>query len=130
MEAEDILWVLPYLILAGVMYSIYLWKTARGKSLLAQSRSLIEAGDQRGGIHLLKEALWKANEKPNLEQQILDEFTRIYQSRGISYDNQDYIVLIDQFRELSKKGSTKALDEMKKVQSLKKQLIDRMPDIA
>jgi len=130
MEAEDILWVLPYAILAAVLYSIYLWKTARGRGLLARSQSLIGAGNLREGVHLLKEALWKANEKPDLEQSILDELTKAYQASGKPFDAHDYILLIGQFRELSKKGSTKAIEEMKKVQKLKKQIIDRMPDVS
>lgn len=130
MEAEDILWVLPYVILIAVLYSIYLWKTARGKKLLAQGRELIRAGNSREGVRLLKEALWKANQKPDLELAILDELVNAYKGCGVIFDAHDYIVLVNQFRELNKKGSGKAVDELKKVQKLKKQVIDRMKDVS
>jgi len=130
MEAEDILWVLLYAILAAVLYAIYWWKTSRVRSLLGKSQSLIAVGNLRKGVHLLKEALWKTNENPDLEQSILDELAKAYQARGVSFDSQDYILLIGQFRELSKKGSTKAIEEMKKVQKLKRKIIDRMPDVS
>ena len=130
MEIEDLFWVLPYALLAVVMYSLYFWKTARGRSLLAKSRELIDAGKLPEGADLLKEALWKANEKPELEHAILDELANVYQVCGHSFDSQDYVLLISQYQGLEKKGSTKSLQELQKVQMLKKQVIDGMPKVA
>jgi len=130
MEAEDILWALPYLILAAVLYSIYLWKTARGRNLLTKAQSLLSSGDTGQAVDLLKQALWKANEKEELERSILAELDRAYRSRSIPFDSHDYVLLIGQFQELKKKGSTKAMAELKKVQALKKKLIEYMPEVS
>ncbi len=129
MEAVDVLWILPYVVLVAVFYLIYAWKTARGRRLLAKARTVSSSGNVREAVRLLKEALWKANEKPGLERSILNDLAQEYRSRGISFDLQDYLILIEQFQDLSKKGSTKAMEELKQVQALKKQIIERMPNI-
>lgn len=130
MEAEDILWIVPYAILAVGCGSIYVWKTMRAKRLLARAQSADSSGDPNGRADLLKTALRKANEKPELERSILNELAALYRSCDVSFDARDYRILVEQFQELSRKGSTKAIEELKQIQALKKQIIDRMPRIS
>ena len=98
MQPADLLWALPYLILAAVLGSIYWWRTARGRSLLAKGSALTDAGRVREAVVTLKAALRKANQKPDLEQAILDELARAYKAGGVAFDPGDYLLLVGQFR--------------------------------
>ncbi len=129
MDGEAFIWALPYILIAAVMYSIYVFKTSRGKDLFKKAKQAINQGDLAEGVTLLKQALWKANEKPNLEHEILNELNRAYQEKTIVFDCRDYQVLISHYEQLAGKSSHKAISEIKKVQALKKQLIDKMPDL-
>jgi hypothetical protein len=133
MEAEDIiesiLWASPFIVLAIIGYSMYFWKTIQGKKLLSKGTSLIDAGCLPQGVNVLKDALWKANEKPELERAIIQKLDRVYKQKNISFDSNNYLVLVTQYRTLSKKKSYIALEEIKKVQALKKQILDKMPNI-
>jgi hypothetical protein len=130
MEGTEILGILFFFGIAGIMYSIYIWKTVRARRLFAKAKGSAGLGNPGERLRVLKDALWKANEDPHLENSILNEIIDIYRARNISFDSQDYKVLVSQYEQLSKKGSSKAFDEIIKVQTLKKKLIDRMPIIS
>lgn len=134
MESDDILRIVlpsvPIVIIMVVFYCIHLRKVARGRSLLAKAQSSLEYGNATDAVILLKQALWKANEKPELERSILAELGQAYQHRNVAFDPRDYLILVGQYELLAKKGTAKAIEELKKAQLLKKQLIDRMPDLA
>ena len=133
MNDEDILQIVvragPFVILTAVFYCIYLWKTTRARKLLTKATTSFGDANAREAVSLLKQALWKANEKPELERSILAKLGQAYQQWMIAFNESDYLILIGQFEQLSQKGSYKALQEVRKVQTLKKQLIDRMPDL-
>lgn len=136
MEAEDLLgavvWALPFLAIAGVFHAIALWKRTKGRGLHERGRQLVVSGDARDAREargVLLAALWKANEEPLMERRILADLDRIYREAGVAFSPDDYEVLIRQFEALSRKGSNKALGELKKVQGVKHELIGRMPPL-
>ena len=134
MEAEDIfesfVWALPFLMIACIYYGIAAWKKAKGRGLRDRALALLSSGNHGDAHDVLMQALWKANEEPRLERQILADMGRLYEKIGIRFSAEDYKLLIGQFEQLSKKGSYKAISEMKKVQALKKALIGKMPRVA
>jgi hypothetical protein len=134
MNGEDILesiaWAIPFLVIAAVFYAIAAWKKSKGRGLHRQAQLLLSSGRRNEARDVLLQALWKANEEPNLERQILADLGRLYGEIGTPFSPDDYEVLIGQYKQLKKKGSHKAISEMKKVQALKKELIDRMPRVA
>lgn len=119
----------PFVVLTVVLYCIYLWKTTRARKLLTKATSSFGDTNARDAVSLLKQALWKANEKPELERSILAKLGQTFQQGTIAFNEGDYLILIGEFEQLSQKGSYKALQEIRKVQTLKKQLIDRMPNL-
>ena len=133
MEMEDILegivWALPFLAIAGIYYVIAIWKKTKGKGLHARARELLDSGSYKEARDVLLQSLWKANETPQLERQILNDLSRVYENLGIAFESSNYKELIRQFEMMSSKHSQKAISEMKKIQALKKDLIDRMPRI-
>jgi hypothetical protein len=133
MEPEDfieaLIYAIPFGIIAIIYYLGYLKKTSKGRAFLNKANDLIKKGDLKQGVNLLKESLWKLNEKPELEKLIVNELDRIYQSKNLIFDKNDYLTLIEQYVILYKKGSNKALAEIKKVQYAKKAIIDSMPEI-
>ena len=64
-----------------------------------------------------------------METRILLSLSGIYKKNNINHDFDDYKKLIEQFKILDKKSSNKSMREMGKVNELKKELIDRMPDL-
>jgi hypothetical protein len=134
MSAEDllesILWAIPFLAIAGVLYAFAIWKKSKGKGLCAQARERLRSGQRGEARELFLQALWKANEEPSLERLILSDLSRLYGDVGPAFPGGDYEVLIGQFEQLSRKKSHKALSEMKQVQALKKELIGRMSRLA
>lgn len=134
MAADDILeclaYALPWLALAGVLYAFAFWKKSKGRKLHAEAREHLATGDLDEARDRLLQALWKANEEPEIERRILADLDVVCQRSQVDFRSDDYEVLILQFEQLSKKGSHKALAEMKKVQALKWRLIERMPAAA
>jgi inorganic pyrophosphatase/exopolyphosphatase len=120
---------LPFLIIAVVFYSIYLYKISKAKQLLSEAEEAEKDGNLASAVILLKQALWKANEKPEMEKRILLSLTDIFGKYQITLDTGDYEKLIEQFQILKKKSSRKSLQEMGKVNKLKKELITKMPDL-
>lgn len=133
MEASDIMeslaYALPFLAIAGVFYLIAARKKRLGRKLHAQAKHLLASGRDKEARELLLQALWKANEEPGLERQILDDLGQFFQEAWVDVLIDDYRLLVRQFEALAKKGSHKAISEMKKVQGLKQALIDRMPSV-
>lgn len=127
---EDFLIVIPFILIAIVFYTIYLFKVSKAKKLLSQAKEANTNGEYALAVTLFKKALWKANEKPEMEAIILSSLAGIYEKNGITFDPDDYETLIQQFQILKKKSSRKSLQEMGKVNKLKKQLIDRMPELS
>lgn len=127
---DSVAHALPFLALAGVFYLVALWKKSSGRSLHARAQQHLLAGNRKGALDDLRQALWRANEEPVLERRILTDLDALYRDAGLPFSAANYELLIEQFDRLSKKHSQKAHAEMKKVLALKKQLIDHMPALA
>lgn len=127
---ETLLWVSPFIVIAIVFYSIYLLKIRKAKQLHYEAEEAERNGEYATAVTLFKQSLWKANEKPEMETGILLSLTGIYKKHNIAFDAGDYEKLIEQFQTLKKKSSRKSLQEMGKVNKLKKELIDRMPELS
>ena len=127
---ETLLWISPFIVIAIVFYSIYLLKMRKAKLLHSEAEEAERNGEYATAVTLFKQSLWKANEKPEMETSILLSLTDIYKKHNIAFDNGDYEKLIEQFQTLKKKSSRKSLQEMGKVNKLKKELIDRMPELS
>jgi hypothetical protein len=127
---EVLLSVLPFAIIAAVFFGIYLFKVSKAKQFLGEAEEAEVRGEYAAAVELFKKALWKANEKPEMERAILGSLARIYSKHDIGFESGDYERLIEQFAVLKKKSSRKALKEMGQVNKLKKELIDRMPEVA
>ena len=133
MEFEDVLesvvWALPFLVIAAIFYGIAAWKKNKGQGFHAEAKQLLSQGNHKEARELLLQALWKANEIPQLERRILTDLGKLYEEINVAFDPGDYMVLIRQFEQLSTKKSHKAISEMKKVQAVKKGLIGGMPTL-
>lgn len=123
---ESVLYASPWLLVAALFYAIAWWKKRRGKDLFSEARELLAAGQVREARESLLSALSSANEEPQLESAILAELERCCTESSASICFEDYRALISQYQRLSRKGSHKALSELKQVQSAKSQLIGRM----
>jgi thioredoxin-like negative regulator of GroEL len=122
--------VLLFAGIAVIFYIIYLVKTSYAKKYLTEAENAMAAGNHLEAVTTFKKALWKANEKPEIEAKILDRLAELYQQHKIDHSFEEYHSLIKQFQVLSKKSSNKAIKEMGEVQSLKKKLIEKMPDLS
>jgi len=133
-DADDLLgsllWALPFFALAGALYAYGMHKQRRGRRLHARAQELLSGGDREQARATLLQSLWNANETPELERRILADLAGLYRDAGVSCDLNDYDVLVRQYEQLAKKHSQKALLELRAVQGLKRQLIDRMPRLA
>jgi hypothetical protein len=116
--------------IAVIFYIIYLVKTSYAKKYLTEAENAMVAGRHLEAVTIFKKALWKANEKPEIETKILDRLAELYQQHKINHSFEEYRSLIKQFQVLSKKSSNKAIKEMGEVQTLKKKLIEKMPDLS
>ena len=125
---EDFGMVFVWLGIAAIFFIIYLLKSANAQKSYSRAVEAKTRGDDVSAVKLFKQALWKANEKPDMETDIVSKLEELYNNRNIVYDFQDYKKLIEQFRILKKKSSQKSLREMGKVNKLKKDIIDRMPE--
>ena len=125
---EDFGMVFVWLGIAAIFFIIYLLKSAKAQKSYSRAVEAKTRGDDVSAVKLFKQALWKANEKPDMETDIVSKLEELYNNRNIVYDFQDYKKLIEQFRILKKKSSQKSLREMGKVNKLKKDIIDRMPE--
>jgi hypothetical protein len=123
---ESAVYALPWFLLAAIFYGFALWKKFRGQNLLSDARQLRTAGKTQEACGTYLNALWKANEEPRLEREILAELSQIYGGTNPKFRSGDYETLIVQFERLSKKGSHRAIAELKEVQSLKSHLIEQM----
>lgn len=65
-----------------------------------------------------------------MEERILLDLQEIFSKHAVDFNFQDYQKLIEQFQVLPKKSSNKDLRELGKVQDLKKEMIDKMPELA
>ncbi len=134
MQPEDFLeafaFAVPWFLLAGLFFAIAAWKKRKGGGLHAEARQLLAEGKDIEAHPVLLEALQSANEEPRIERGILADLGGVYQRAGIAFRADDYELLILQFEQLSKKGSHKAWSELKQVQALKFELIERMPKVA
>ena len=134
MQPEDVLQSVavaaPFFVIAAACYAVAIRKKRRGVGLQGKAHALMERGDDKTAREALLAALWSANEQPAIERRILDDLRQLYARSGVELQTDDYDLLIVQFERLSRKGSHKAWSELKQVQSLKHQLIDRMPKVA
>ena len=64
-----------------------------------------------------------------LERQILPDLGHVYEKLGVTFESSNYKELIRQFELMSLKHSQKAITEIKKIQALKRELINRMPRV-
>lgn len=115
--------------IAAVCFVLSKVKKGKAKRLTAEAESAWDAGNDSAAISLFKEALWKANEEPALEEKIIASLNALYSKVGIHWDFSGYEALVEQFKWLSKKSSNKAMRELGEVQGLKKEVLDRMPDL-
>jgi hypothetical protein len=132
MDGKEIIFVAPYLLLVVVGLCILAWKKWKkhhASRFFRQAERAEQRGERSEAVEAYKAALWKANESPSLELTILCRLAGIYDAAGVEVDFSDYKALIGQFQRLSGKHSGKALDELKQVQGLKKELIGRMPPL-
>lgn len=113
--------------IAVLFAGLYWWKLSTARKLLAGADEAIARGDPKGALEQLKEGLWRANEKGSLERAMLERIELLYSKHSVTWDGSDYRLLITQFEQLSRASSQAALEEMKQVQGLKQQLIERMP---
>lgn len=125
-----------HFIIAGVALVIYiilyfsnLKKKRKGRELYAKAKMEINSGNSGEAINTLKDALWKFIEDPKIEKSIIAELSQLYKSLQIPFEEKDYLILINQYQSLSKKGSNKALDEIIKVQKLKQRCLNNMPEL-
>ena len=105
-------------------------KEKKANTLSSRAFNAIADGDDKLAISLLKQALWQANESPQIEEPILSKLKELYKKHNIEHDFGDFEKLIEQFRILKKKSSMKSAKEIQKVVELKKALIDRMPELS
>lgn len=105
-------------------------KEKKANTLSSRAYNAIADGDDKLAISLLKQALWQANESPDIEEPILSKLKELYKNHTIEHDFGDFEKLVEQFRILKKKSSMKSAKEMQKVVELKKVLIDRMPELS
>ena len=127
---ESIVVAVPFLLLAALFYGLAARKKHKGKSFHSQAKQLIENGNDTEAREVLLRALWSANEEPHLERNILADLRELYTRVGIELETDDYDLLISQYESLSRKGSHKAWSDLKQVQALKSELIDRLPKVA
>lgn len=123
---ESILYASPWLLVAALLYSIALWKKRCGRNLHADARLLLSEGRSDEARENFLCALWKSNEEPQLEREILAELRQFFGDANRGFRPNDYEKLIRQFENLSKKSSHKAFSELKEVQTAKSHLIDQM----
>ena len=119
-----------FLGIAVIFGIIYFFKVAKAKKLYSEAVVAKTRGDDRLAVSLFKQALWKANEKPDMEWDILSNLKELYSKHKVEHDFGDYETLIEQFRTLAKKSSNKSMREMGEVNKLKQELIDRMPELS
>jgi hypothetical protein len=129
MEAGDFFLVFIFLGLAALAGLIYLVKMRKAKKHLTLAGEAKLRGDDKTAIILFKKALNHANEKPDMEAEILLQLEALYANNGLKYDFSDLNQLLEQTRVLSKKSSNKALRELGKVLKLKKEIVDEMPEL-
>lgn len=117
------------LIISIILYFSNLKKKRKGRELYAKAKMEINSGNSGEAINTLKDALWKFIEEPKIEKSIIAELSQLYKSLQIPFEEKDYLILINQYQSLSKKGSDKALDEIIKVQKLKQRILNNMPEL-
>jgi len=110
-------------------YIISKSKEKKANELSSKAFNAIADGDDKLAITLLKQALWKANESPDIGSPVLSKLKELFLKHNIEHDFGDYEKLIEQFRILKKKSSMRSAQEMKKVVELKKKLIDKIPEL-
>jgi hypothetical protein len=108
---------------------IYLIKMGKAKKHLEEAEEAKKRGDDKAAIVILKKALNNANEKPDMEASILMQLDTLYKKNGLEYDFSDFNKLTAQFQILKKKSSTKVLDDLLKVAELKKEMVEKMPEL-
>lgn len=108
-----------FLAIAVIAGIIYLFKVAKAKKLYSKAVDAKTQGDDKLAISVFKEALGLANEKPDVEADILSQLKELYAKHNLKYDFRDYQTLINQFQTLQKISSNKAMREMGKVNKLK-----------
>ena len=118
-----------FLAIAVIFGIIYLLKVAKAKKLYSKAVDVKTQGDDKLAISLFKEALGLANEKPDVEADILSQLKELYAKHNLKYDFGDYQTLINQFQILQKKSSNKAMREMGEVNKLKLKMIENMPEL-
>ncbi len=132
MEPEDfmeaLLWGAPFFLIALVFYGLSANKKRVGNKLQLQAQAELEAGRSTRARDKFLQALWKANEEPALERQILRSLQALPIEAKVPLAFADYELLIGQYEQLAKKSSHKALSELKQVQALKLELIQRVPE--
>jgi hypothetical protein len=117
------------LVILIIVYFRILKKKRHGRELYAKAKMEIKSGKSGEAINTLKDALWKFNEEPKIEKIIIAELSQLYKSQQIPFEEKDYLILINQFQSLSKKGSNRSVDEILKVQKLKRRSLERMPEL-
>lgn len=126
---EDFGLTFIFLAIAAIFGIIYLFKITKSKQLFAVAIDAKTQGDDKLAVSLFKQALNLANEQPDKEMDILSNLKEVYAKHNLEYDFKDYETLISQSRTLKSKSSNKAIREMGKVNKLKQDLIDRMPEL-
>jgi hypothetical protein len=106
--------------IAVIFYIIYLVKTSYAKKYFTGAENAMAAGKHLEAVTIFRKALWKANEKLEIEAKILDRLEELFRQHKINHSFEEYRSLIKQFQFLSKKSSNKAIKEMGEVQTLKK----------
>lgn len=115
--------------IAGVFLIIYLFKIGKAKKLITQADRASSSGNDREALKLYKSALIYANEKPTIEQSIISKIDTIYQRHNIKHNFDDYQTLISNSKKLLKRSSSKASNELAKINQLKEELRDKMPSM-
>jgi len=118
-----------FLGIALIFGVLYLIKVANAKKFYSRAIDAKTNSDDRLAISLFKQALSYANDKPDMETDILAELKELYAKHNIAFDFGDYEKLIEQIRILGKKSSNKSMREMGEVIKLKQELIVTMPEL-
>ena len=90
-----------FLLLAGALWVHVQARERRARRKLSLARGLPDAA----AVPVLLEALVAAREAPELEETILAELGRRYQTLGIPWDPAPYQRLITQYRQLASLGT-------------------------
>jgi hypothetical protein len=76
---------------------------------------------------LLYDALWRARTNPKLEYEILEDIRQLYQARNVTFDLEDYYILVDQYEQLMNGFSSQVIHSLDDVQRVKHLVISKMP---